>query len=65
MAMRQERRLAPGYYVVDRNEAQRREDYKITEAQLRAMLARIPSQAVAEEVERRYREALRQAQRRS
>ena len=61
--MRQEQQLAPGYYVVRRTDEQRREDYTITEEQLRAMLARIPSRVIAREVERRYREAARQTRR--
>jgi hypothetical protein len=49
--------IAPGYYVVRRSEAEWRRLAAQTDAKLPELLAPIRSRKIAEEIERKYREA--------
>jgi heat shock protein HspQ len=54
--------VSPGYYVVVRDEDERREAYSLTEQQLKELLAPIRSRVVAEEIATKYRQATQRPQ---
>lgn len=53
------KRIAPGYYVVERSDEERRQAYSLTPHQVKDLLAPVKSRAIAEEITRRYERATR------
>lgn len=51
------KRIAPGYYVVERSDEEQRRATVLTPCQVKELLAPVKSRAIAEEITRRYERA--------
>lgn len=53
------KQIAPGYFVDERSEKERRASSTLTAEQVKELLAPIKSRAIADEIARRYEQATR------